>query len=381
MSENLNAFEPINDVPSLPSLAKGLQDASRKHAEKNSRPDRPSSSHKEEAPVIPIQINGGRSEKRKLTHIVNEMCRSDAGRMILDAAAKAGYSLCFDRSTVEDNTFGYAEPTERYCALNPRNTVAESIVTLAHELRHAHQFQSRLIYDIVPQTYDTKTNIITERAMEADAEAYGCLVAWELKQAENPAPWNEFMKDYPEIVAPFEKVLNEGGTMQEARTAAFLGWYDNDARRDSYDCTHLDELKSMPPQQLKKKLNKASSSEIIAETCKDPNAPSYFTKDPVILESGKYAVVYDDIKKGFERYFAARDKFKGRLPDLSLATVPTQPRPQSKRKVKAVSEKAKNALLQNKQTNAAKIIQNKRKQEKISLKTAQAAVTKKNIGR
>lgn len=64
MSENLNAFEPINDVPSLPSLAKGLQDASRKHAEKNSRPDRPSSSHKEEAPVIPIQINGGRSEKR-----------------------------------------------------------------------------------------------------------------------------------------------------------------------------------------------------------------------------------------------------------------------------------------------------------------------------
>ena len=123
MSENLNAFEPINDVPSLPSLAKGLQDASRKHAGKNSRPDRPSSSHKEEAPVIPIQINGGRSEKRKLTHIVNEMCRSDAGRMILDAAAKAGYSLCFDRSTVEDNTFGYAEPTERYCALNPRNTV------------------------------------------------------------------------------------------------------------------------------------------------------------------------------------------------------------------------------------------------------------------
>lgn len=381
MSEEIITFEPNNDVPPLPSLAKGLQDVSRKHSGKNSRPNRPSSSHKEETPVIPIQINGGKSEKRKLTHIVNEMCRSDAGRMILDAATKAGYSLCFDRSTVEDDTFGYADPTEKYCALNPQNSVAESIVTLAHELRHAHQFQSRMIYDIMPQTYDTKTNIITERAMEADAEAYGCLVAWELKQAGNPSVWNDFMAGYPEIVAPFEKTLNEGGTIQEARTAAFLGWYENEVRRDGYDRTHLDDLKSTPPQQLKKKLKTASSSAIIAEICKDPDGPSYFTNNPAILESGKYAVVYDDIKKGFERYFAARNKFKGRIPDLSLATVPTQPRPKSKKKVKAVGKDAKNALLQNKQTHAAKIIQSKRNQEKISLEMAKAAATKQNIGR
>ena len=99
------------------------------------------------------------------------------------------------------------------------------------------------------------------------------------------------------------------------------------------------------------------------------------------MESGKYAVVYDDIKKGFERYFAARNKFKGRIPDLSLATVPTQPRPKSKKKVKAVGKDAKNALLQNKQTHAAKIIQSKRNQEKISLEMAKAAATKQNIGR
>lgn len=355
-------------------LQNALACASRKHSGKNKAYGKSFQNKAEEQLSVPVVLEGSPKEKRKLTRIVNEMCRSEAGRVILESTAQAGYSLRFDKATIEEDVFGFADPEEKFCALNPQNSTEEAIVTLAHELRHGFQFESDRIFEISAYTHDTKTKMMTERALEADAEAYACLVSWELKETGHPAAWNDFIEAYPEIVTPFEKALKEGRGTDEARTAAFLGWYENKIRRDGYDQSHLDELTEITPQRLNKKLKSVSAQKLIAEICRDPQGPSYFKADPSILQSGKYLTVYDDVKRKIERFFDNRDRFQGRIPDFSLSEIQSEPRPKSKKKGKAVGSKAKNIIYQNKQTRAAKIIREKR--QKIAPQTLDAALKK-----
>lgn len=68
MSENLNAFEPINDVPSLPSLAKGLQDASRKHAGKIPVPTDRLPLIKKKPPSSPFRLTAEDPKKKVDAH-------------------------------------------------------------------------------------------------------------------------------------------------------------------------------------------------------------------------------------------------------------------------------------------------------------------------
>lgn len=373
-------FSPTVASNGISTLKDALARTSRKHSGRDKkRGDFRKGA--EELPLIPVVLDGTPKEKNKLARIVNETCRSEAGRAILEAAAQMGYSLRFDESTVEDDSFGYADPVDRFCALNPRNSTPEAVVTLAHELRHAFQYESEAIRSVSPDVHDTKTKMMVSRATEADAEAYGCLVAWELKEAGRPAAWNDFIESYPEIVVPFENAVRNGSNTDEARTAAFLGWYDNSVRRNDYDKRLLKELQSFNPSRLNKKLKSLPARTIIAEVCRDPQrTSSYFTKDPATLESGKYAVMYEDVKRKFERYFEARSRFKGRLPDVSLASIPTEPRPYAKKKGKAVGPKAKRVMYQSKQMRAARIIRDK-KREKADEALVLSAALKKTAAR
>ena len=82
---------------------------------------------------VDIYIQGGAKAQAKISAVVDEMCKSDAGRAVLEFAADYGYELKFDRQTTKQGIFGYADPCEEVCALNPKNTLAQNIVTLAHE--------------------------------------------------------------------------------------------------------------------------------------------------------------------------------------------------------------------------------------------------------
>lgn len=177
-------------------------------------------------PVVDIPIRGGAAAQAKMAGIVNEMCKSDAGRAILEFAADYGYELKFDRKTAKEGLFGYADPCEEVCVLNPKATMAQNIVTLAHELRHAYQYTMDEVDEPDYAGYTTKTMMHRSRVMEADAESYGCLVAWELKQKGMEACWNDFSASYPEIAAPFETALNETGDVNQARTAAHMAKRD-----------------------------------------------------------------------------------------------------------------------------------------------------------
>ena len=136
-------------------------------------------------PIVDIPVRGNAAARAKMTTVINEMCKSEAGRVILETAAENDYELKFDRQAAKEGIYGYADPVEEVCVLNPKNTLAQNIVTLAHELRHAYQFTYEKLDDLSYSECDTRTMMLKTRTMEADAESYGCLVAWELKEQGN----------------------------------------------------------------------------------------------------------------------------------------------------------------------------------------------------
>jgi len=327
-------------------------------------------------PEVDISIKGSASNKRKMVEVINEMCKSDAGRAILENAAENGYELKFDRSAADEGIYGYADPCEECCALNPNNSLAENIATLAHELRHAYQFTYEKLTDASSEEYDTKTLLHRDRTMEADAESYGCLVAWELKEQGNDTCWKDFAAEFPEITDAFETAFKETGDINQARTAAFKGWYDNAERRDSYDKSIVDEIKATSPGNFNTKLKSISAAKFVKAFCSDPQTgDNYFTDDPSILESGKYTALYEDRKACIVAHHQKREALK-KVPDKTLDEIETQKRPAKKKKnnTRAISQEAKEVALASRQKRAAKQI---KQQKKPSLSSA-ALLNKKN---
>ena len=327
-------------------------------------------------PEVDIPIRGGASAKKKMVEVINEMCKSDAGRVILETAAENGYELRFDKNAADEGIYGYADPCEECCALNPNNSLTENIATLAHELRHAYQFTYENLTEASSEEYDTKTLLHRDRIMEADAESYGCLVAWELKEKGNETCWKDFEADFPEITSSFEAAFKETGDVNQARTAAFKGWFDNAERRDSYDENIIEEIENTEPEAFNKKLKSISAEKFVKAFCSDPQTgDNYFTDDPSVLESGKYTALYEDVKEHIVAHHQKREAL-GKIPDKTIAGLETQKRPEAEleNNARAVSAEAKEAALANRQKHAAAQI----RQQKKHFLSAATLLKKKN---
>lgn len=309
-------------------------------------------------PAVEIEICGGKKAVGKMTAVINEMCKSPAGKMILELAADEGYDLCFDPETVRSGQMGYTSPGEMSCALNPNNTLEQNIATLAHELRHVYQYSFPFTENISCVSHDTRTNLHRERTMEADAEGYCCLVAWELKEQGLDGCWNTMAAEFPSVTSPFEKTLKETGDINQARTAAFLGWYDDSVRRNTYDEPYAQELEEMKAGGMHKKLKSVNVKKMIEAYCCDPDqTDSYFTQDPAILNSGKYLALYADVKERIEKKHNKLTQANGTAADKTIAGLSAEQRPPAKKScAKAVSDTAKKIKMDNKLKQVSRII-------------------------
>ena len=313
-------------------------------------------------PAVDIAIAGKPADQAKMIEVINEMCKSDAGRIILETAADNDYTLKFDKQLAKNGLFGEADPSEEVCSLNPKNTLAENIVTLAHELRHAYQY-SYEESEVCPYEYDTKTMFLQNRIMEADAESYGCLVAWELKEQGNDLCWKDMKEEFPEITQPFEDAFAKTGDLNQARTAAFKGWYDNEERRNNYDESMDNWIRGTNPKTFHNKLKSISANKFVNAFCSDPETGEvYFSENPKILESGKFMAVSEDIKEKLVSHHQQREALPNRVPDRSLNALVVQPAPEpEKKQAKAVSPEAKEAALAGRQKKAAARIRSQKK--------------------
>lgn len=327
--------------------------------------------------VVPANIQGTQKQRGQLAHLINEMCKSDAGRDVIETALKNNFVFVFDTSVPD--AYGFADPENKICAMNPMFNESDLITTMAHELRHVHQFEAPITSKCNPYEADTKSNLMLSKVMEADAEAYGCFVSWQLKEQGKETPWNTFKRDFPEIAEPFEKTLkeNEGkpDAMDKARTAAFFGWFENRDRRVGYDDSHVDFLREIGAQNLDKKLKSFSVVKMVTDLCAE-NGKSYFAADPKTVDTDRYVAVDKRTKDRLDIFFDKYYKCGGKR-DVSLDKMPVlEPRHFGQPIPVAKSAEAKKASLSARQERVAKQMK-QRKQPSLSA----LAAKKKMSGR
>ena len=310
--------------------------------------------------VVDVKMSGTAKEKRQLAHLINEMCKSEYGKQVIETARQNDYTFQFDLSI--PNAYGFADPENKVCAMNPTFTTDDLISTMAHELRHVYQFSFPVCDQCNPLEADAKSNLMLTRTMEADASAYECLTSWDLKEKGIPGAWNNFSRDFPEIADRFEQTLkaNEGKPDQiaKARTAAFDGWFDNLPRRVGYDESYLDCLKENGPKALASSLKSFGADEMIGAFCQE-NGVSYYTDDPKKFESGYLVATSQKNKDELKKFFGPYNRLSGNAKETSLQEIPVLEKMELPASV-ARSLPAKTAAIEAKQEHAKAVIAEKR---------------------
>ena len=289
----------------------------------------PPTVYPEEKPVIDVDLRSCRKADRpRMISMINRLAKSPLGRETLEIAAKAGYHFNFIMG--ENRAFGFADPTNKRIALNPRFSDAKLIGTMCHECRHAGQFTRAS--DLSEEKWDVKTNLIYMRAMEADAQAYASSACEELHRLGDTGPKKEFYKYYPAIATGFSNALvkNDGQLGHNLLTDTFKAWYDQLNIKSVYEENYLLE----PMQQELREIAKGkgtmsfetsiSAQKTISEIAwtKDGN---YFKDDPEILNGGKYLNVSEFTMEQMKKFFEFRKEMTGKDDSKALEGIPTRP--------------------------------------------------------
>lgn len=271
--------------------------------------------------AVPINLLGNDKGKKYLTNLVNRVAKSELGKKTLEDAAKAGYSI--DLATIP-GSFGGCDNNQKIIFLNPSFEEDRLLLTLAHEARHAAQFERKSFPDFEHDTM--KSQIMIARAMEADAQRAACVTGWELSQKGDEAPYKHFSNDEPCIAQAFEKAINKNATIEEASTAAFKGWYDNNHIKDLYEDMYIiKQLGGITQQGLDGQMkfnNNYSGKDIVEKMCFTEDGKNYFTDNPEVLEQGKFVDIKPESKNFLEQFMDNRRRMFGLEPDKTLEELP-----------------------------------------------------------
>lgn len=247
----------------------------------------------------PFVIDGDEKTKRRMTAMINQIALSKTGKDVLETAAKAGYSLGMEFMMGANG--GCAKDMKKI-VLSPISGDDELVGVLVHECRHAGQFE-RGEYDASDEnrarTQTLKTQIMRTRAVEADAQATAAQTMCELMEAGLDAPLRAFCRaEHNKTIAKaVDRALYDENAVSNGslRTAAFMAWYDNTTVMELYDQYYQIDMMT---RRINKNVENAdtyaesqSPAKIVADLCLNPDGSSYFTENPDILGSGRFAAV------------------------------------------------------------------------------------------
>lgn len=278
-----------------------------------------------------FELIGTDQDKQKFCAIINTIAESETGRKTLEIAAKAGYKLKMEFAFGSN---GGTSKSKKLIVLSPLEKLEVLMGVLVHEARHAGQFERGELDSentARPRNYDLKSELMKYRATEADAQAAAAQALWELVEKGNMDPFRALARVSPEITDPFTKAgYQEPEAYQNgrARTAAFLGWYDNAAIKTAYEQAYtVDVITLHIDQGLEKQDHynqKADAHEIIAQTCVDEKGKCYFTDKPEIIAQGKFVDLNPKTKAFLTDYFKDYSQRTGQKPDQSLISLPVR---------------------------------------------------------
>lgn len=181
-------------------------------------------------------------DKARLAVAISELRKIPTGRMLLAITETKRFFIRFNPD-LRGDAYAVFRPAvfidlSRHC---PDNMVASA---LAHELRHAWQFER----GICPRKSLTLDKTIRLRRIEeADAYSMEAQVAWELTDAKIvPDAWKIFRKKNKDLANAFEQETRKNPAAPqtgEAAGAVFRAWFDNRTIMNNYDRDTVAQVK------------------------------------------------------------------------------------------------------------------------------------------
>lgn len=283
----------------------------------------------DEKPLVDIAVRGRdnrfkKSDEKRLVKFVNAIARhSPFGRAVLEDAAKGGYTLIMES---QKGTCGYCDKESKILSLNPRLTDELLVATLAHEGRHAQQFVNG--GDDRFGVFNLKSELMYQRAMEADAEAAAAATCHEIKvNSGNAGPWNDFADDSVEIAAAFRKAARkpDAKVSDKMLQAAFNAWYTDIDMVEGYEEGYVtDVMKDAmvgPKNRMPRYSKQANSADTVQMFCRNAEGKCYWADNLNVLENEDKLSICAKTYKVAKKFFAVREMKTGRAPDPTLETL------------------------------------------------------------
>jgi hypothetical protein len=243
----------------------------------------------------PFKASGSFEDKKRIEKLVARLSASKSAKKELEDLFNFGYTISLESSL---DCLGYHQYETKSIVLGRQTSDAENIATLAHEVRHMRQCFNKIA--AMPKLHEPFTEILVDRATEADAEMTAGIAVWELKEKGDAKPWGKFKKTSHNIAQAIENGFSKGKELNEIKTDAFLSWYKKQSRVDGYTenyVDYLDELKESNTLGKVRLYRQRDAQEIISKVCQN-DGECYFTKDAKTIEAPKYsAISKDDYKK------------------------------------------------------------------------------------
>lgn len=281
-------------------------------------------------PAVDVDMSECKEEdKPRLVSILNRLAKSPCGLETLQIAKDHDFKFSFFEPGVR--CFGACDELGNWVRLSPDATDDKLVGTLAHECRHAGQF-ARGAHEKFGVT-DVRSEIISFRTMEADAQTYAVTSCKELALQGDDKPYQKFKETYPEIEMAFDAAYKKAGNQvnHDVMTATFDGWYDQLRTKTVYESSYqiepmlkeIYDLKQGKEPTLFYNQGTISAKEAlsIAGWTKEGN---YYTNNPEQLESGKFLDVSERSMQDMKEFFKMRQELTGMAPDASLESIPVR---------------------------------------------------------
>ncbi len=223
---------------------------------------------------------------KRLTRAVSQY--SPTGAEMLRAAVMRGCSFAF--SDELGNCLGSYFRDKKLIALNPKCRDAELVTTLVHEARHAVQNAP-----LVSTNKNIRSLLVSERAAEADAMAFECAAAYEMRD-ENPEAWFRFRAAHGGVALAYSRTVKSGEKGKTPLGEAFKAWFDDASYVVQYDRGTLDFLERHKREAGWDFLrNDVSGRAIAAKMCRHGGKP--YLSDEAFLDSARALTVDEEIAK------------------------------------------------------------------------------------
>lgn len=269
----------------------------------------------------PFEIKGSKKARRAVTEIINRTAKSEAGRAVLEKAAKAGYKI---KDEYLESAFGACDGDKKLILLDTHFPKDKLVSTLAHEARHAEQMENGAIKGYDP-TKTIASALVEKRLMEGDAVAYSLLVCDELREKGDVRPAVALAHQFPEMSKGFydgKRASPTGDKVRDAMTGAVMGWFFSERLKMRYELTHV-----VNPLSLGLNLNtnpasleKVDVAQSVAKICAFNHKP-YFTADESRLGEAVFCGVSRSTKYWINAHVAAV-KACGGQPEPSVESIP-----------------------------------------------------------